>query len=611
MGFGKIKRFIIGAPIATQKAHQELIPKWKALAVLSSDALSSVAYATEEILIPLAAVATAAMIWSIPISLAIIALLLILTISYHQTIKAYPNGGGAYIVAKENLGETAGLVAGGALLIDYVLTVAVSVSAGVENIVSAFPALGQWRIVIDSALILVIMLTNLRGVRESSGIFAYPTYFFIFSMFTMLSVGFYKVFTEQVANIVPVTHQIYPEIGLFLILRAFASGCAALTGVEAISNGIPLFRSPAQRNARITLSWMSVILGTVFIGMTVLAHWFNIVPGNGETVISSLARSVFGDNYLYYVLQISVALILMLAANTSYADFPRLSSLLARDRYLPRQLASQGDRLVFSNGVLGLSFCSIMLIYFVGGDTHHLIPLYAVGVFLSFTLSQSGMVVHHLRHKELHWRKGIAINALGAVTTGIVLVVIASTKFLHGAWMVVIAIPVLVYMFKKINTHYLATGKQLSMGDQKPPFKLAPMKHTVLIPISGVHRGIIDALRYAVTMSKDVMGVYVELEPGQGERFRTEWNKWAPQVPIVVLPSPFRSLSGPLFKFVDETIDSGEVEYITVLIPEFVTTKWWHRALHNQTAFLIRAGLAFKPNVAVISVRYHLDDKNS
>ena len=608
MIFGKLKRFIIGAPIATQKAHQELIPKWKALAVLSSDALSSVAYATEEILIPLAAVTTASLVWSLPISFAIITLLLIITFSYYENIKSYPNGGGAYVIARENLGETAGLVAGAALLIDYTLTLAVSISAGVENIISAFPALGEYRLYVDSTFIFTLMMLNLRGIQESAGFFAYPTYFFIFSMITMIGVGAYNVFTGHTPQTPHLINQVYPEIGLFLILKAFSSGCSALTGVEAISNGVPMFKEPQSKNARITLAWMGIILASLFIGITLLVHSYAIEPRQGETVISGLARSVFGDSHMYYVLQVSVALILLLAANTSFAGFPRLSSLLARDRYLPRQLASQGDRLVFSNGIVGLSVCALSLVIFVNGDTHHLIPLYAVGVFLSFTLSQSGMIIHHLRKKEPNWRRGIVINSIGALATGVVLVVIASTKFLHGAWMVVITIPALVFVFKKINAHYLTTGKQLSMGMQKPPFKLAPMKHTILIPISGVHRGIIDALRYAVTMSKDVIGVYVELDPGQGERFKAEWTKWAPQVPIVILPSPFRSLIGPLFKFVDETIDSGDVEYITVLIPEFVTAKWWHRALHNQTAFLIRAGLAFKPNVAVISVRYHLDE---
>ena len=606
MLYGKIKRLVIGEPIPTQKAHSELIPKWKALAVLSSDALSSVAYATEEILIALALVSVAAMSWSLPVSLAILTLLIIIAISYVQTIKSYPNGGGAYIVAKENLGETAGLVAGAALLIDYVLTVSVSVSAGVENIISAFPLLAEWRVTLDSAAIFILMLLNLRGVKDSSTLFAAPTYMFIFAMLTMMGVGGYHVLHGNVEQSVHLFEQNYPEIGLFMILRAFSAGCTALTGVEAISNGIPLFKQPAQKNARITLIWMAVILGTIFTGMTLLSHAYGIVPGK-ETVISGLAHAIFGNSTFYYFLQVSVASILMLAANTSYADFPRLSSLLARDRYLPRQLASQGDRLVFSNGIVGLSLAAWFLILFVQGDTHHLLPLYALGVFLSFTLSQAGMVVHHIKIKEPKWKLGVFINALGAVTTFLVLIVISITKFSHGAWIIVIAIPVFVFFFKRINRHYVITGRQLSMGDLKPPFKLAPMKHTVLMPVSGVHKGIIDPLRYAVTMSKDVVGIYVELDPGQGEKFRTEWNKWAPNVPIVILPSPFRSLSGPLFKFIDETLASGEVEYITVLIPEFVTAKWWHAFMHNQTAFLIRAGLTFKPNVAVISVRYHLD----
>ncbi|MFZ9596197.1 MAG: APC family permease, partial [Bdellovibrionia bacterium] len=555
---------------------------------------------------PLAAFSSLAISWSITISLGIVILLGVITVSYRQTIDAYPGGGGAYIVAKENLGTVAGLVAGASLLIDYALTVAVSTAAGVENISSAFPFLAQHKEAIGALIILIIMMFNLRGVKESATFFALPTYFFIFSFLILIVMSALKLMTGEHLPVESVTSEIYPAVPLFLILRAFSSGCSALTGIEAISNGIPMFREPSQKNAKITMVWMSVILGGLFLGITVLARTYGIVPHPGETTVSLLSHAVFGDGIFYYMIQVSTAMILILAANTSYADFPRLSSLLAKDRFLPRQLASLGDRLVFSNGILGLSFSAILLIILFKGETHRLIPLYAVGVFLSFTLSQGGMVLHHLREREKNWFRSLCFNLIGAITTFLVLGVIAITKFLSGAWMVVFLIPLLVFIFNEIHKHYVAVGRELSMSSDVVPPKLEPIKHTVIVPISGIHRGVIDALRYALSISDDVRACYVEIDSSATERMHLEWKKWAHEVPFVVLKSPYRSVITPLLDYLDDIEQTIHGDLITVIIPEFVTAKWWHQILHNHTALLIRAALLLKRGKVVTSVRYYL-----
>lgn len=606
MSMSRVKRIFVGEPLSNQMAVHELIPKWKALAVLSSDALSSVAYATEEILIPLAAFGALAVNWSIPIAMAITSLLVILTLSYRQTIDTYPNGGGAYIVAKENLGTYPGLVAGASLLIDYVLTVAVSTASGVENLASAFPMLMEHKEIAGIVIIFVLMLLNLRGVSDSSTIFAAPTYLFILSFIVLIATGAYHALSGHVEHVVPVLNQALPAVPIFLVLRAFSSGCAAITGIEAISNGIPMFRQPSQRNAKTTMVWMALILGFLFLSITLLSHAYGIVPREGETAVSLLAHAVFGSNPFYYVVQGSTALILFLAANTSYADFPRLSSLLAKDRFLPRQLASQGDRLVYSNGILGLSFAAMTLIVLFKGDTHHLIPLYAVGVFLSFTLSQAGMVVHHLREREKGWIPALGINLFGTLTTLVVLLVIASTKFMMGAWMVVLFIPILVLLFTRILEHYLAVGRELNIDNETPPAKLVPYKHTVIVPISGIHKGVIEALRYSLSISDDVRAVYVEIDSATTLRIQAAWQKWAKEIPFVVLKSPYRSVIRPLLEYLDDLEQATHGDLVTIIIPEFVTSKWRHQVLHNQTALLIRTALLFKPKKVVTSVRYHL-----
>ncbi len=607
MFFAKLKHFFIGDPLTLDKLEEEQIPKWKALAVLSSDALSSVAYATEEVLIALLTLSAAAMAWSMPMALGVAVLLLIITLSYQQTISAYPHGGGAYTVAKENLGETAGLIAGAALLIDYILTVSVSVSAGVENIGSAFPLIAEHKVIIGVLIVLLIMSLNLRGIRESSNIFAYPTYFFIFSIILMIAVGTYKILSGSVLPHSPILHESYPEVPMFLLLRAFASGCSALTGIEAISNGVPIFKKPSQTNAKITMIWMSAILGFFFLGISLLAHVYGIIPENGQTVMSLLSRSVFGKNILYYATQVAVALILLLAANTSYADFPRLSSLLAKDRFLPRQLSSIGDRLVFSNGIIGLTLSAILLIILFKGSTHLLIPLYAVGVFLSFTLSQAGMIVHHQKIKEPHWRKGLVINAIGAVTTFIVLIVITITKFIHGAWIIVFLIPSLVFFFKQIKRHYLGVGHQLARDSYHQNIDLNnKKKYTTIVPISGIHPGVVMAVQYALTISDDVRVCYVDVDKDATEKMLKVWEKWSQGLPLNVLNSPYRSVLGPLLDYIDQVhVESGK-DLVSVVVPEFITRHWYHQFLHNQMTLVLRTALRLKSGKVVTSIRYHL-----
>ena len=607
MNVQRLKYFFIGRPLSNQEASHEHIPKWKALAVMSSDALSSVAYATEEVLIPLALFASTAVLWSLPIALAVAALLIILTLSYRQTIQAYPHGGGAYTVAKENLGIRAGLIAGAALLIDYVLTVAVSVAAGVENITSAFPYLHTHKVAIGVITITIIGLINLRGVRESATIFAFPTYFFIFSFVVLIFSGLTQLATGSIVSAVPVMHETYLSIPLFLLLRAFSSGCVALTGIEAISNGVPIFEPPAQKNAKITMAWMAFILGAFFICMTLLSHVYGLAPKEGETLVSSLARHVFGNSFFYYFIPVSTALILLLAANTSYAGFPWLNSLIADDRFLPRQFKIRGDRLVFSNGIIGLSLFAIALIVFFKGRTHRLIPLYAVGVFLSFTLSQIGMVLYHLRHKKRGWTVRCFFNGLGGLTTSIVLLVIVITKFTHGAWIVVFLIPIMVFFFTRIHSHYLTVGKELTLiGHEPTSHELKPVKHTVIIPVSGIHKGILEALRYALTISHNVRVCYIEFDPQTTERLLPQWKQWVPDIPLEVIKSPYRAIVRPLLRYIDRVEHETQSDMVTVIIPEFITKKWYHRFLHNQTAIFIRAALLFKPRKVVTTVHYHL-----
>lgn len=603
----KIRRLLIGNPLHSSQQSHELIPKWKALALLSADALSSIAYATEEIIIPLSFAGVAfATTWSLPIALAILGLMFIVTLSYRQTIFAYPNGGGAYIVAKENLGTGAGLVAGAALLIDYTLTVAVSVSAGVENLVSAFPIMQPVQVFTAVWIILLLMVLSLRGVKDSATIFAIPTYIFIFSIFTLMAVGFIKGPEDVTIQPHAVLLNNLPELGMIMILRAFSSGCTALTGIEAISNGIPLFRHPQSKNANKTLMMMIFILGSMFAGITYLVNSYDITKVEGVTLISSLTQAVFGHGIAFYFVQISIFLILFMAASTAYADFPRLASLLAIDKYAPRQLASVGDRLVFSNGIIGLSLGAIGLVIFFKGHTHSLIPLYAVGVFLSFTLSQAGMVMHHWRLREKNWIPSMIMNGTGMIATACVLIVIGSFKFLQGAWLVFLFIPIIVYAFHRIHVHYVMFARELSQSHYDVPVCDKITDNVVVIPISGLHLGVMNAIRYGKSVGTDLRVCFVKTDDASAQRMMEAWNAKFPDMQLYVLDSPYRSISEPILDYIDQVRKDHPTEFITVIFPEFVTAKLYHQLLHNQTAWLIKLSLIYKKNVIVTSVKYHL-----
>jgi amino acid transporter len=667
-----IKRLLVGRALRTEQAIHERLTKKTALAVFSSDALSSTAYATEEILLVLAVAAAAtsggSFSYVVPISIGIAILLGIVATSYRQTIHAYPSGGGAYIVAKENLGTTPGLIAGASLLVDYVLTVSVSIAAGVAAITSAaqgtrYAWLDEHKVLLCLIFIAFIAIANLRGVRESGALFATPTYVFVVSFLFMIVFGFFHYFSYGGAAPIPTEEELKTAEGyslqpltLFLLLGAFSNGCAALTGIEAISNGVQAFKKPEARNAATTLVWMAFLLTTMFLGTSVMAYLYHVHPKESETVISQFARIMFTGSFgwFYYIVQAATAAILVLAANTAFADFPRLSSLLARDRFLPRQFANRGDRLVFSNGIIILAVFSGLLVTVFGGDTSRLIPLYAVGVFLSFTLSQSGMVVHWLKerrklraknkeqearrdqaaidgnrsavlpdieleYEEIHrsyfvidevtapsnWKKSIAINAIGAFATFVVLCVFIATKFIHGAWIVVVVIPVLVLIFRAIHKHYVMVAKQLSTDGLGP---LRPIRHTVIVPISGIHRGVVCALQYAKSITSDqVQAVYVDFEEEATANLKDKWERWGAGVQLVVLPSPYRELTRPLVRHINRLAKENAEDIITVVLPEFIPAKWWQHVLHNQSSLLLKGSLLFKRGVIVISVPYHLE----
>ncbi|OLB39233.1 MAG: amino acid permease [Candidatus Rokubacteria bacterium 13_2_20CM_2_64_8] len=587
------------------QARHERLGKSIALAVFSSDAMSSVAYATEEILLILVLAGAAAAHLANPIAVSIAGLLIIVAISYQQTIHAYPNGGGSYIVAHDNLGTVPGLVAAAALLVDYVLTVAVSVAAGVAAITSALPSLQGYKVVLGVLFVAAIALANIRGVRESGRIFAVPTYFFIVSFGVLLVGGFYRMVTGTLEPVTEPPPAAMEALTWFLVLRAFSSGCTAMTGTEAISNGIPAFRAPESRNAAITLAWMAGILATLFVGLTVLASALHVLPSDTETVVSQIARRVFGSGLLYYLIQAATALILVLAANTSFADFPRLSSLLARDRFVPRQFATLGERLVFSNGILVLAGFAALLLVAFRGETHALIPLYAVGVFISFTLSQSGMVHYWWTRRGPGWRHRLAINGTGALATGIVTIVIAATKFTHGAWIVVIVIPMLVVTFLAMHRHYEEVAEALTLeGLEGPP----EFQHTVLVLVGDVHRGVVRAVQYARTLAPNatVRAVYVETDPGRTAKLEEKWGAWGLGVPLVVLTSPYRSLLRPLLDYIDHIQARGDDQMVTIVVPEFLPRRWWQHVLHNQTALLVKGALLFRKNTVVADVPYLL-----
>jgi amino acid transporter len=623
-GFGKIlyntKRFLIGSPLANEQAIHERLTKFKALAVLSSDAISSVAYATEACMGVLLLAGSAALGTLLPISGAIILLLAIVALSYSQTIPAYPGGGGSYIVAKDNLGVLAGLIAAASLLIDYILTVAVSVTSGVQNLLSlpGLQAFSPYLVLIDVLVIAFITIVNLRGIRESGSIFAIPTYFFVGSAILMIVVGLFRGPQphQTLWHFPVIPAQAGETLGILLILRAFASGCSAMTGVEAISNGVPAFKKPETRNARITLVWMAMILGTLFAGITLLTLKFGAYPQPqaNVTVIAQISQSAFGNSLLQFmfpVFQIATLLILVLAANTSYADFPRLASLLARDNFLPHQFAFRGDRLAFSIGIIFLGIIASLLEVIFKGSTDRLIDLYAVGVFMSFTLSQSGMVRHwwRLRTQERHWNRSLVINGLGAVTTCMVAAVILFSKFFLGAWVVAVLIPLLVLMFLGIHRHYTKVERERTSAI--PP-KPAEIQHLFVVPIAGLDVVSVQSLSYARSISKRVIAVHVAIDEEDAHNIREKWKQWIQQIgpeeklELVIIESPYRSLAGPLLAYIDTIHELYPDVTLTVLLPEFVVNHWWEHILHNQTALRLKAALLFRPGIVVTNMPQHL-----
>ena len=604
MNLNAFKRLLVGRPLPTAQARHERLSKTTGLAIFASDNLSSVAYASEEILRVLVLAGVGALALASPIGIAIALVIAIVIYSYRQTILVYPQGASDYIVAKDNIGPVAGLTAGGALLIDYTLTVAVSVSAGVAALTSAVPALFPYRVVLCVVAIGLIAVGNLRGVRESGQFFALPSYLFIGGFVALIAAGFVRYALHGPPEAVA-AGAAEPLAGLtaFLVLRAFASGAVALTGIEAVADGVTAFKPPEVKNARTVLLILGAIMVALFVGTTILADLYDVIPRDEETVVSQLAWQILGGGPAYYYIQVVSMLILILAANTAFADFPRLAFFMARDGYLPRQFGNRGDRLVFSNGVVILAVVAIALVIVFRGSTHALIPLYAVGVFTSFTLSQSSMVRRWVRTRPPGWWWRVAINGTGAVTTGTVLLVVAATKFVDGAWIVVVLIGLFMLMFLAIKSHYADVAGQLSLEDYEGP---PPMSHSVLVLVGDLHRGVVEALQYAKTLSPDAKAVYVELDPERTRRLEEKWVKHGFGVPLVVLTSPYRSLLGPLLDYIDNLRGREGRHMVTMVLPEFIPARWWQHLLHNQTALLIKGALLFRRNVVVTDVPYHL-----
>ncbi|MGQ0743014.1 MAG: APC family permease [Acidimicrobiales bacterium] len=611
-----LKRVLVGRPIPSSESEHQRIPKVVALAVFSSDAISSTAYATEEILF-VTAVGTSSLELGlsvlIPIAIAVALLLTIVVTSYRQTIYSYPSGGGSYVVSRENLGEKPSMVAGASLLVDYILTVAVSISAGVAAIISipAFRGLADQRVGLGLTLIAVITLANLRGVKESGRAFALPTYVYILTFGSMVVYGLFRTFFGDLGPIPfdpahsDAAREAGGQLGLFLILKGFSSGAVALTGTEAISNGVPAFRSPQSKNAANTLVWMAVILGSLFFGSAVLASQLHPYPSHTETVLSQLGRAVFGEGPIYLVLQFATAFILVMAANTAYADFPRLTSIIARDGYLPRQFTNQGDRLVFSNGIIFLSVAAGVLLITFGGRTNALIPLYAVGVFTSFTLSQAGMVRHHLRLKEAGWRGRTVMNAVGATATLAVLLVVAVTKFWSGAWVPLVVVPSIMWLFTRVRRHYRRLGESLRLDLDS--VRTESLNHTVVVLVGSLHKGVIKALNYAVSLRPNhLLALYVSFEDEDRQAMERQWKRARIATTLEIVPSPYRDLVDPVSRFLDDLDGRWTNDTITVIIPEFVLGRWYENILHNQTALALKVALLRRPETIVISVPYHI-----
>jgi len=611
------KRVLVGRPLATSEEGHQRLAKVIALAVFASDAISSTAYAGEEVLLVLLPVATVEQSLNVllPISVVVMLLLAIVVTSYRQTLYAYPNGGGAYIVAKDNLGETPSLVAGASLLVDYILTVAVSISAGVAAVISAHTSWSDYRVPICLGCVAVMMIMNLRGVKESGRIFAGPTYIYILGLAILCGYGLYRsyfgglkpipedpVALEHIRN----TTGALSGLTFLIVLRAFSSGAIALSGTEAISNGVPAFRKPESHNAAVTLTWMGVILGSFFFAISLLAHRLHAYPSENETLLSVMGAWVFGRGTFFYLLvQLSTFAILILAANTAFADFPRLSSIIARDGYLPRQLANRGDRLVFSNGIIVLTAVAAILIVAFKGDTSALIQLYAVGVFTGFTLSQAGMVQHHRRLHEEGWRRGMVINAVGASATGIVLLVVLVSKFTEGAWIPAVLVPFIVMFFRSIHRHYVRVEAALEVDER---YRQPRHTHTIVVLVGRVHRATLAALAYAKSLAPDrLVAMSVVTGPEEAEEIQQQWTEHDLDIPLEIKLSPYRDLTGSVVEFIDELDQAYENDIVTVILPEFVLTKWWQQILHNQSALMLKARLLFRRNTVVVSVPYHIE----
>ena len=624
-----LSHYLIGRPLATADAPHQTIGKAIGLAVFASDALSSTAYATQEILVILAVAGTLAFGYVFPISIAIVVLLAIVSLSYEQTIHAYPDGGGAYIVSRDNLGELPALTAAAALLMDYILTVSVSIASGVAQIVSAYPELFTYRVIIAVACVIFVMLINLRGVKESGAAFAIPTYFFIVLMCLAVGTGIFRYFFGTLGVVVdpPTLEHLGETVGVvtpFILLHAFSSGTAALTGVEAISNGITAFKEPRSRNAGITLVWMAVILGTLFLSISFLTKHIEAVPSEAETVISQLARTVFnGRGFLYFALIAGTTVILIMAANTAFADFPRLSAMAAKDGFLPRQLTYRGSRLVYSYGIITLAVIASILIISFQASVTRLIPLYAIGVFLSFTLSQAGMArrwwkIGHLAagveikergstiRYEKNWQLKMVVNGFGSICTAVVMCVFAVTKFHDGAYIVILLMPLLIGLFITIHRHYNGVASRLSLENygEPPPYQ---GRHRVIVPVSNLHQGTLAALRYAHMLSDDVTAVHVSIEPHETEKVQRKWGAWGKATRLVILDSPYRLFLEPLLGYLEEIISTRQPnETITIVVPQFIPSKRIFNALHMQTADMLRKELLSKPGVVVTDVPYQI-----
>lgn len=624
-----LSTWLIGRPLPTADAGHQTIGKLVGLAVFASDALSSTAYATQEMLVILAAAGTAALGLAFPISLAIVVLLLVVVVSYEQTIHAYPNGGGAYVVSRENLGELPAQAAGASLLTDYILTVAVSISSGVAQVVSAFPNLIPYRVEIAIVLVVLVTVVNLRGVRESGLAFAIPSYMFLVFMLITVGTGLARIVAGSlgvVINAPPlhITHETIQMITPFLILHAFSSGTSAMTGIEAIANGITAFKEPRSKNAGIVLVWMAAILSTLFLGITYIANHIHALPSEQETVISQIARTVYGgEGVLYLIIVGLTSVILFMAANTAFAGFPRLAAILAQDGFIPRQFTYRGSRLVYSRGIIALALVAILLIILFDASVNRLIPLYAIGVFLSFTLSQLGMMLHWWKSRNLKpgeslversstlhhdrlWRVKMIANGIGAVCTAVVTLVFGVTKFMDGAWIVVALIPVLILAFTAIHLHYKGLAQRLSLDRSHTNVKIT--RQRVLLLLSGVHQGSLAALRYARTLSNDVTAVYVTIDPEDTERIQEKWAVWGEGVRLVALDSPYRLLIEPILEYIEGMCANRQPnEVITVVVPQFVSRQWWTSILHSQTAFILRLSLLLRPGVIIIEVPYQVD----